>query len=236
MPNSSESIKLIDRDTKVIVLCEDSGYDGFSYILYGDKCVFARTDMLTSVNDTTPSMIDAVTSWCNTKLYKYPIENEDYLITTLPRNTQVKCNGSAYGYDNGKWISISYMDNTYYIKASGTLLPLNNTQDVARYDAKISAQSLGGSVDIYLLPSTNSQVLASVVDGTQVLTYELIKTSEEYTKISVEIDGVKVVGYVLTSNLSTASVTTPQLIAVLIILVLSLATTITYVAVKKRRG
>ena len=235
-PSNSESIRLVNADTKVIVLSEDTLYDGFSYILYGDKCVFAKTDMLASINDTVPSMIDAVTSWGNTKLYKYPIENNDYLITTLPRNTQVKCNGGAYGYDDGKWISISYMDNTYYIKSSGTLLPLNNTQQTARYDAKISAQSLGGSVDIYLLPTQNSQVLASVVDGTQVLTYEPIKTSEQYTKICVEIDGLKVVGYVLTSNLSTSSVTTPQLIAVLIILALSLATTITYIVVKKRRS
>ena len=235
-PNNSESIRLVDSDTKVIVLSEDTVYDGYTYILYGDKCVFAKTDMLTSINDTTPSMIDAVTSWGHTKLYKYPIENDNYLITTLPRNTQVKCTGSAYGYDNGKWISISYEDNTYYIKSSGTLLPLSNNQEVARYDAKISAQSLGGSVDIYLLPTSNSQVIASVIDGTQVLTYELIKTSEQYTKISVEIDGVTVVGYVLTSNLSTASITTPQLIAVLIILVLSLATTITYIVVKKRRS
>ncbi len=132
------------------------------------------------------------------------------------------------------WYEIVYGQGTAYVRMVNYVSVQPANPQVPRYYAHAKANRLGESVLVYASPDTDSNVLASLVDGSSI---ELVAPFDKNTEWTlVRYEGQE--AYVLTANISTGGLTNGQLFAVIMTVVVVCAAAVTvllYLLAKRRK-
>ncbi len=176
----------------------------------------------------------------NTNIYLYPYISDDIVATVSIDDLLIVVDNVAT--DGGKqvwgWYKIclvgedgsmtyGYVQSDYASKYTNFKLPSFST------DATVSAGSLGGIINVYLLPDDSSEVLGTLTDGDKItLAQEKLDASSEWTKIVYK----DMVGYVKTANLITKGMTPLQITLIVVFSVVIVATVIVVILVVKKRN
>lgn len=175
----------------------------------------------------------------NTSIYMYPYVSDEIVATVgidqllIVVDNVAEDNGThVWGWykvcivsDDGT-LTYGYIQKEYASRYTNFKLPSFSK------DATVSAGSLGGIINVYLLPDENSEVLGTMSDGDKItLAQEKLDTSSEWTKIVYN----DMVGYVKTANLITEGITPLQITLIVVFAVVIVATAIVIVLVVKKR-
>ena len=176
----------------------------------------------------------------NTNVYLYPYISDDIVATVniddlliVVDNVATDGNQQVWGWykvclvgEDGS-MTYGYIQSDYASKYTNFKLPSFST------DATVSAGSLGGIINVHLLPDENSEVLGTLTDGDKItLAQEKLDTSSEWTKIVYK----DMVGYVRTSDLITEGMTPLQITLIVVFSVVIVATVIVVILVVKKRN
>lgn len=217
--------------------------DGFYYVRNTEgQVAYVRENELSLLE---PSSDTAVGKYAqalhdNTNVYLYPYISDDVVATVSIDDLLVVVDNVAT--DGGKqvwgWYKIclisedgtmtyGYVQSDYVSKYTNFKLPSFST------DATISAGTLGGMIDVHLLPDENSEVLGTLTDGDKItLAQEKLEQDSEWTKIVYK----DMVGYVKTANLISEGMTPLQITLIVVFAVVIVATAIVVVLVVKKRN
>lgn len=224
-PNRPDSCMTTELGT-MIVFSNLIASNGLNYALYNGDLIVVDSTLLTPI---TPTALDSsVTYSANTgaTLYLYP--NIEIGKITLDADTTLTSPTNAAEYDNGEWYTVVYTNKTFFVRASEIL-----SQEVvvcppeSEY-GKAKAERVGGTVNIYLNADTSSQVLAQVVDGTKV---QIINTLDGYYQVSYG----DVIGYMSADTVQLSGLTSVQIIAIVLSLVVALIGVVIFVSISTMR-
>lgn len=131
------------------------------------------------------------------------------------------------------WYEIVYGQGTAYVRMVNYVSVQPANPVVPRYYAHAKANRLGESVLVYRAPDTDSEVLATLVDGSSIELVAPFDKNQVWT--TVRYEGQE--AYVLTANISTGGLTNGQLFAVImtVVAVCAAAVTILLYCLAKRR-
>lgn len=216
--------------------------DGFYYVRNEEgKVAYVRESDLSLLEADTNADIGKYAQALHdgTNIYLYPYVSDEIVATVGIDELLIVVDNVAS--DNGThvwgWYKIcmvgedgsltyGYIQKEYASKYTNFKLPSFST------DATVSAESLGGIINVYLLPDEKSEVLGNLTDGDKItLAQEKLDTSSEWTKIVYK----DMVGYVKTSNLITEGITPLQITLIVVFSVVIVATAIVVVLVVKKR-
>lgn len=229
----------IAKDSYVLIL---AAQDGFYYTRNEQgQTGYVRQNELTVIEPSTSTDLGkyAQALHDNTNIYKYPYVSSDVVATVGISQMLIVVDNVAQDGDNQVWnwykvcilaedgtMTYGYIQKEYASKFDSFRLPSFSS------DATVSAGSIGGRVNVYLLPDENSEVLGTLGDGEKVvLAQEKIVESEEWTKI---VYG-DIQGYIKTANLTTKGLTSLQITLIVVFSVVIVATVIIAVLVVKKR-
>lgn len=119
-------------------------------------------------------------------------------------------------YEDGKWIAVKYGENTYYAIASDFEEYVVVIPEKDKVYGRANADRAGGVVNVYTSQDENSDVIMQIVDGTKV---EVLETLDDFYLIS--FDGKT--GYIKKSQLKIDGLTTVQIVAIVLAIVVALA-------------
>ncbi len=217
--------------------------DGYYYVRNeaGDVAYVNESDLtLLSASEDTAVGKYGQAMHDNTSVYLYPYESDDVVATVGIDDLLIVVDNVAEDGGNHVWgwykvcivgedgtLTYGYLQKEYLSKYTNFKLPSFST------DATVSAGSLGGIINVYLLPDEESEVLGSLTDGDKVtLAQEKLDSSEEWTKIVYN----DMMGYVKTANLITKGITPLQITLIVVFSVVIVATAIVIVLVVKKRN
>ena len=217
--------------------------DGYYYVRNeaGDVAYVKESDLtLLSASEDTAVGKYGQAMHDNTSVYLYPYESDDVVATVDIDDLLIVVDNVANDGGNHVWgwykvcivgedgtLTYGYLQKEYLSKYTNFKLPSFST------DATVSAGSLGGIINVYLLPDEESEVLGSLTDGDKItLAQEKLDSSEEWTKIVYN----DMVGYVKTANLITKGITPLQITLIVVFSVVIVATAIVIVLVVKKRN
>ena len=119
-------------------------------------------------------------------------------------------------FEDGKWIAVKHNDNTYYALASDFEEYVVIIPEKDKVYGRANADRAGGVVNVYTSADENSDVIAQIVDGTKV---EVLQTLDDFYLVT--FDGK--VGYIRKSELKIDGLTTVQIVAIVLAIVVALA-------------
>lgn len=224
----------------VLVLAKQ---DGFYYVRNKDgEVAYVRESELTLLEASENTAVGkyAQAMHDGTEIYLYPYVSDDIVATVGIDDLLIVVNNVAEdgGVQVWDWYKVclvgedgtltyGYLQKEYASKYTNFKLPSFST------DATVSAGSLGGIINVYLLPDENSEVLGTLTDGDKItLAQEKLDDSSEWTKIVYN----DMVGYVKTSSLITEGITPLQITLIVVFSVVIVATAIVIVLVVKKRN
>lgn len=217
--------------------------DGFYYVRNREgKVAYVRESELTLLEASENTAVGkyAQAMHDGTDIYLYPYVSDDVVATVTIDDLLIVVNNVAEDGGVQVWgwykvclvgadgtLTYGYLQQDYVSKYTNFNLPSFST------DATVSAGSLGGIINVYLLPDENSEVLGTLTDGDKItLAQEKLDTSSEWTKIVYN----DMVGYVKTSSLITEGITPLQITLIVVFAVVIVATVIVVVLVVKKRN
>lgn len=217
--------------------------DGYYYVRNTDgKTAYVQENELTLLEASSETAVGkyAQALHDNTNVYLYPYISDDIVATVNVDDLLIVVDNVATDGDKQVWgwykvclvsedgtMTYGYVQSDYASKYTNFKLPSFST------DATVSAGSLGGIINVYLLPDESSEVLGTLTDGDKItLAQEKLDTSSEWTKIVYK----DMVGYVKTANLITESITPLQITLIVVFSVVIVATAIVVVLVVKKRN
>lgn len=210
-----EEISYATNETLLIV-CESSR-EGFSYALRGNELIIVRTadyDLLEpeKLPDKDGARAVAYFASAGAQVYAVP-----YL--TSPSSIAEKTLVEAYslrGYDDDKWVYVTFGDTAYYMDKNSLTSTLQNEQpENKKVVGKAKADRVGGLVSVYSDESFSTS-LKEIVDGTKV---EVLEEFENSYLVSYK----GVVGYMKKDEVAIDSLTTVQLVSIILSVVIALA-------------
>lgn len=216
--------------------------DGFYYVRNGEgKVAYVKESELTLLEADTSADVGKYAQALHdgTNVYLYPYVSDDVVATVSIDDLLIVVDNVAE--DNGVqvwgWYKVclvaddgtmtyGYIQKEYASRYTNFKLPSFST------DATVSAESLGGIINVYLLPDEESEILGTLTDGDKItLAQEKLDESSEWTKIVYK----DMVGYVKTANLITEGITPLQITLIVVFSVVIVATAIVVVLVVKKR-
>lgn len=135
---------------------------------------------------------------------------------SIESGTVVTLQNDCAGFDNDNWVVVKYGENIYYALASDFEEYVVVIPEKDKVYGRANASRAGGVVNVYANASDNSDVIAQIVDGQKV---EVLQTLDDYYLIS--FDGQ--VGYIKKSQLKIDGLTTVQIVAIVLSIVVALA-------------
>ncbi|MEG1663246.1 MAG: hypothetical protein RR338_04600, partial [Clostridia bacterium] len=158
----------------------------------------------------------------DTSLYEYPSKQTNSVKVAKDSNVQILDN--AANYDNGKWLRAIYDNKVYFVKASTVKMYVEYIPEKEKVFGKAKADRVGGTVNIFSTMDEASTVLATIVDGAKV---EVLAT---YDGFYLVLYG-ETVGYMASQDLQISGLTTVQIIAIVLSIVVVIAGAIVFIAV-----
>lgn len=224
-PNRPDSCMTANSGT-MIVFSNLTASNGLNYALYNGDLIVVDSSMLTQVASTALDSSVTYSAQAGATLYLYP--NIEIGKITLDADTAMTSPANAAEYDNGGWYTVVYSNKIYFIRASELL----SHEEIVCYPeaeyGKAKAERVGGTVNIYLDADTSSQVLAQIVDGTKV---QILNTLDGYYQVSYG----NVVGYMSADTVQLSGLTSVQIIAIVLSLVVALIGVVIFVSISTMR-
>ncbi len=192
----------------------------YRYARVNEKLVIIDKNDFETVNPTTLSgdycAKDAIT------LYSLPYCQDGAI--TIEKDVHVTRVSDVAGYDNSQWAIVKYDEKSYFVKSSDIEQYVVVTPEQDKVYGKANADRVGGFVNVYTSPDTSSEVVTQILDGSKV---EVLETLNEFYLVS--IDGK--VGYVDKDHLKINGLTTVQIVAIVLAIVVALAGTAIYFSI-----
>ena len=120
------------------------------------------------------------------------------------------------GYDNSKWTIVKYGENTYFVKSSDIEEYVVIVPEEDKVYGKANADRVGGLVNVYASPDKNSQLITQIVDGSKV---EVVETLDDFYLVKCG----EFVGYVEKAHIKIDGLTTVQIVAIVLAIIVALA-------------
>ena len=239
-PKNRKTEFTLEDGEYVLALAKQDGYyyvrntDGMTAYVQENDLALLEASSETAVGKYAQALHD------NTNIYLYPYISDDIVATVniddlliVVDNVATDGNQQVWGWykvclvgEDGS-MTYGYIQSDYASKYTNFKLPSFST------DATVSAGSLGGIINVHLLPDENSEVLGTLTDGDKItLAQEKLDTSSEWTKIVYK----DMVGYVRTSDLITEGMTPLQITLIVVFSVVIVATVIVVILVVKKRN
>lgn len=239
-PKNRKTEFTLEEGEYVLALAKQDGYyyirntDGMTAYVQENDLALLEASSETAVGKYAQALHD------NTNVYLYPYISDDIVATVniddlliVVDNVATDGNQQVWGWykvclvgEDGS-MTYGYIQSDYASKYTNFKLPSFST------DATVSAGSLGGIINVHLLPDENSEVLGTLTDGDKItLAQEKLDTSSEWTKIVYK----DMVGYVRTSDLITEGMTPLQITLIVVFSVVIVATVIVVILVVKKRN
>ena len=224
----------------VLALAEQ---DGFYYVRNDEgKTAYIRKSNLALLEASTDTAIGKYAQVLheNTNIYLYPYISDDIVATIGSDVMLIVVDNVAQDGGSHVWgwykvcivgedgnLTFGYLQKEYASRYTNFDLPSFSA------DATVSANSLGGIINVYLLPDNGSEVLGTLTDGDKItLAQDKLDESQEWTRIVYK----EMVGYVRTENLISEGITPLQITLIVVFSVVIVATAIVIVLVVKKRN
>lgn len=239
-PKNRKTEFTLEEGEYVLALAKQDGYyyvrntNGMTAYVQENDLALLEASSETAVGKYAQALHD------NTNVYLYPYISDDIVATVNIDDLLIVVDNVATDGDQQVWgwyriclvgedasMTYGYIQSDYASKYTNFKLPSFST------DATVSAGSLGGIINVHLLPDENSEVLGTLTDGDKItLAQEKLDTSSEWTKIVYK----DMVGYVRTSDLITEGMTPLQITLIVVFSVVIVATVIVVILVVKKRN
>lgn len=206
-----ENVTIADEQT-VIVYTGQSTADGKTYARVGDKLVAVNPEHFTRKSQTALEGDYVVKS--DVTLYALPYVEDGKI--AVGQGTRVSLAKDAVDYDWSGWVVVSYGGNEYFARVGDVEQYVEIVDEKDKIYGKANADRVGGLVNVYADLSTSSEVIAQIVDGRKV---EVLQTFDDFYLVS--FDGMQ--GYVLKSQLKIGALTTVQIVAIVLSIIVAVA-------------
>lgn len=199
----------------LLVLKDVDCEEGYAFALNSDTVVkIALNEFETAQTNTLSG--DYVTT-DTTTLYTLPYRNSDAI--QLDKDIHVTLISDVADYDNNVWVMVEYNEKTYFAKRALLQeyieIAPDEEEDNKVY-GKANADRVGGMVNIYSSTDVNSEVIYEIVDGSKV---EVLEELDGFYLVSVD----EYVGYIQKEQLKIDSLTTVQIVAIILAIIVALA-------------
>lgn len=207
--------------------CENAGENDFSdkkMVFCGDEIGYIYdTANLQKVEKTI--LNKNAKTFSRTNLYQYPTANNDIICATLPVDTKLAIISEVNGYFNKfSWYEVEYENNRYYVvKNDLTEDNGNANKPVDTLYMKTKSSKIGEKIKVYLSNDTASEVILTLIDGERVQVVK--KTDNGFTMIKYG----DTIGYVLNENLIPYGLTTNQIVAIVVSVIILVVAIIIFV-------
>ena len=234
-PFNYETVVPVQKGEVLLALSNESvrptaGGQAYFYVYYnGTAGYVVASDLEVLPAGTAPSSQYKYVNKNHTDvLYKYPIDDNRFKLLTIDRHSELVPTGTVSGYDGDAWYSVLYGGLTYYVKRVHVDIETPPAPTVYYY-AKIKAQAIGTTVNVYTLADNNSSVKGTLADGVEVKLIAEFNPADTYTYV---VCG-DIEGYVLTYNVITGGLTEAQTTG-LVLICLAGATSLAVLGISRK--
>lgn len=160
-----------------------------------------------------------------TTLYTLPYRNQDAI--EVESGTHVTLVSDVANYANNVWVLVEYDSKTYFVKRAQLeeyveIAP--EQEEEKKVYGKANADRVGGLVNIYSLANTSSDVIYEIVDGSKV---EVLEELDGFYLVSID----EYVGYIQKDQLKIDGLTTVQIVAIILAIIVALAGTAIFASI-----
>ena len=120
------------------------------------------------------------------------------------------------GYDNSQWTIVQKDEKTYFVKSSDIEEYTVIVPEKDKVYGKANADRIGGLVNVYASPDKNSQLVTQIVDGSKV---EVLEVLDAFYLVKFD----DFVGYVEKEHIKIDGLTTVQIVAIVLAIIVALA-------------
>lgn len=205
-----ENVSLATNET--IIVYDDTTKDGKTFARVGERLISIDKSQFDSVECGALSG-DYVTKG-ETTLFKLPYVEEGKI--TLGSGVRMTLKSDVAGYDSSVWVIATYQGQEYFVKRSDIAEYVEIVEEKDKVFGRANADRVGGLVNVYADQSTSSEVIAQIVDGSKV---EVLETLDDFYLVSY--DGK--LGYIQKSQLKIGTLTTVQIVAIVLSIIVAIA-------------
>ncbi len=208
-----ENTQLASSDVYLVIdKAIEGANENLRYALVGDKLAIVSKDDFEKAETT--ALNGEYVAKEDVTLYALPYSQSGAI--EIKSGEKVTRISDVAGYDNAKWTIVSYGENTYFVNSSAIEEYVEVVDEKDKVYGKANADRVGGMVNVYAAADKNSEVIIQIVDGSKV---EVLQTLDDFYLVS--FDGK--VGYIEKEHLKINGLTTVQIVAIVLAIIVALA-------------
>ncbi len=208
-----ENTQLASSDVYLVIdKAIEGANENLRYALVGEKLAIVSKDDFNKAETT--ALSGEYVAKEDVTLYALPYSQSGAI--EIKAGEKVARISDVAGYDNAKWTIVSYGENTYFVNSSSIEEYVEVVDEKDKVYGKANADRVGGMVNVYASADKNSEVILQIVDGSQV---EVLETLDDFYLVS--FDGK--VGYIEKEHLKINGLTTVQIVAIVLAIIVALA-------------
>lgn len=208
-----ENTQIASSDVYLVIDKAIEGADeNLRYALVGNKLAIVSKDDFTVVETT--ALSGEYVAKEDVTLYALPYSQNGAI--EIKAGEKVARISDVAGYDNSKWTIVQYGENTYFVNSSAIEEYVEIVDEKDKVYGRANADRVGGMVNVYAAADKNSEVILQIVDGSQV---EVLETLDNFYLVT--FDGK--VGYIEKEHLKINGLTTVQIVAIVLAIIVALA-------------
>ena len=245
-PRNRQVTSTLANGDYFLVLCKVTSEDSSEYFYIakkdGTKGYISAQTAMEKINPNTDAKTFRIGLYAqglhaSTNIYRYPFEESEVLATVTIYDELIVLDNVAEKDGNQIWqyYKVSYVQNgnivTGYVKTTDVSPYTSLKAPAVLKTVKITADSIGGVVYLYALPSEDSAQVAALTDG------EELDLAEEYDKDSTWTKVVykDMYAYVLTSQISQKGLTAVQITLIVVSSVIVVVSIVMLILLRKKR-
>ena len=128
------------------------------------------------------------------------------------------------GFDGGNWVVVEYQGSEYFARTSDYSEYVPPVPERRHTYGRAKGNRVGGIVNVYQSASTESAVILELADGAKV---EILETLDDFYKVSYN----GTVGYMTKDEVQLGGLTTVQIVAIVLAILVLLAGTTVFTAI-----
>lgn len=216
-----ENVSFASEQTVLVydnITVDESG--NYRYARNGETLVKITINDFESIEPSTLSG-DYVTK-AGTALYVSPYCEDGKI--KVEQGTILTRISDVAGYDKNAWTIVEYDEKQYFVKSNSIEEYVVIIPEEEKVYGKANADRVGGIVKVYAEQNDSSQVVAEIIDGEKV---EVLETHDDYYLVNAN----GIIGYVKKDNLKLDGLTTVQIVAIVLAIVVALAGTAIFASI-----
>ncbi len=210
LKNYDSSLKI--NKNEIVMIFENASPDSnFVYAIFGNHLGFISSTAFSFVEENTPKEKLVEILHDNTKLYSYPLATSTTPHIILKKGTIIELVSDVGNFASPtKWLKAKINQSYVYLLCTD-VTSINNASMIEGKTVygKAKASKIGEKINIFALPSTETTVLTSIADGTEIIILD-DTTYDGFVKIKCG----EITGFVLSEHVTKNALTTAQIIAI----------------------